>query len=196
METKASDRARVELKASGDQWEVQGYCSTFSTTPDLMGDVVAPGAFLDSLAKRTPILLWQHQIDSPLGRAIEVREDARGLWGRFSIAKTDKGRDARELVAAGLVSNFSIGFNALEHTFRADGARVLKKIDLYECSLVTLAANESAVIESYKGYGRPTRETEELLVRVEEIRRNILLRQRVEEIRREILLRQRLAGLA
>jgi HK97 family phage prohead protease len=177
MERKTSHPSTASLKAAGDAWEVSGYASTWSPTPDAVGDVVARGAFLDSLAKRKTRLLWQHQLDQPIGRELELREDSHGLWGRWSIADTATGREARELLQFGLIDSFSIGYTPVDYTFRADGARVLKSVELFEVSLVTIPANAGAVVEAWKGQGHRDRDLEWLMIKARVARARIRLRQ-------------------
>jgi HK97 family phage prohead protease len=180
MEHKDVDLGHVSLKATaGDGWEVSGYASTFSTTPDATGDVVERGAFLASLGKRKTRLLWQHDLGKPIGRELELREDGRGLWGRWSIVPTAQGREARELLAAGLIDSFSIGYTPTDYGFRADGTRILKAVELFEVSLVTIPANAGATVEDWKGHGRPAPDLEPLRLRAEVLKRKALLRQRL-----------------
>jgi hypothetical protein len=49
----------LEVKAGGLPGEFEGYGAVFGNT-DRDGDVVAKGAFVDSLKARLPALLWQH----------------------------------------------------------------------------------------------------------------------------------------
>src|SRR5688500_8037375 len=79
------DRLDLEVKFSepSEAGEFSGIASAFNEI-DLMGDQVAPGAFEKSLADhrrkgRTPLMLWSHQLDQPIGRWTEIRETAEGL---------------------------------------------------------------------------------------------------------------------
>lgn len=171
------DLAGIALKAAGDAWEVSGYASTFSTSPDTYGDVVAPGAFRASIGRRKTRLLWQHQLDQPIGRELELREDSHGLWGRWSIVPTTAGKEAHELLKVGLIDSFSIGFTTNDSEYRSDGVRVLKALELFEVSLVTIPANEGAVVEGWKGYGDRDREFERMLMKVRFAKARLRLRQ-------------------
>ncbi|WQP14292.1 HK97 family phage prohead protease [Sinorhizobium meliloti] len=62
----------LEVKASGDGL-IEGYASTFGGKPDRAGDIVAVGAFKQTLAEHaregtTPAMLWSHQIEAPIGK--------------------------------------------------------------------------------------------------------------------------------
>jgi hypothetical protein len=152
VETKALPFQLSEIKASGDGWEVAGYASTFGGDPDSYGDIVAKGAFLDSLAKRPNVrLLWQHDMGEPIGKVISLAEDDKGLFGKWSLVPTDAGTKAHKLLQADLVDSLSIGFMTEDADYRDDGVRVLKAVELVEVSIVTIPANTSALITSFKG---------------------------------------------
>lgn len=141
----------TELKAANSGWEVAGYASTFGGTPDSYGDIVAKGAFADSLLTRPNVrLLWQHNMEEPIGKVISLREDDKGLLGQWSIVPTDTGTKAHQLLQAGLVDSLSIGFMTKDAEYTADGVRLLKAVDLYEVSLVTVPANTNAIVTSFK----------------------------------------------
>ncbi|WP_375458422.1 HK97 family phage prohead protease [uncultured Enterovirga sp.] len=121
--------------------EFEGYASLFGT-PDLGGDVVLPGAFRDSLARRGPAgirMLWQHDPAEPLGRWIALSEDARGLRVRGRLnANVARAREIAALMAEGGVDGLSIGFRVVEaDRDRASGHRRLRRVDLWEISVVT-----------------------------------------------------------
>lgn len=149
LERKSIPFQLAELKARDDGgWEVSGYASTFGGEPDSYGDVVVKGAFLHSLTKRMPLLFYQH--GEPIGAATHVIEDAKGLFGRFSIVDTATGTDAYKLAKAGILTKLSIGYRTVAQDFREDGIRLLKEVDLFEVSLVAIPANEHAVITAVK----------------------------------------------
>jgi hypothetical protein len=129
----------TELKAKDSGWEVAGYASTFGGEPDSYGDVIAKGAFLTSLIKRPNVrLLWQHDMAEPIGKVVAMHEDDKGLFGQWSLVPTDTGTKAHQLLAAGLVDSLSIGFMDADSEYKDDGTRVLRAIDLFEVSLVTV----------------------------------------------------------
>jgi HK97 family phage prohead protease len=134
--------------ADGTGWEIAGLASTWWGEPDAYGDVVAPGAFAESIATRPTKFLFEHQV--PIGKQLEIRETDEGLYGRWSVVDTTHGTDAYKLAKAGVLDSLSIGYIPLEFEYRADGVRVLQKIDLLEVSAVALPANESAVITDVK----------------------------------------------
>lgn len=159
-ETKA---IAVEVKADG-QGRIEGYASRFGEM-DQGGDVVVKGAFTDSLAKgRKPKMLWQHDPAQPIGMWEEASEDETGLYVRGQILDTvEKGREARALIEAGALDGMSIGYRALDADRGADGARMLKQLELWEVSLVTFPMLQSARVDAIKAAEMSRREMERLL---------------------------------
>lgn len=141
-------RVKEVVDLAGGGWELSGYASTFGGEPDSYGDVVAKGAFLDSIAARPTKFLFEHF--EPIGKQLEIREDDHGLFGRWSIVDTRAGTDAYKLAKAGVLDSLSIGYVTVAEEFREDGIRILKKVDLFEVSAVAIPANRSAVVTDVK----------------------------------------------
>ncbi|MEN5082194.1 HK97 family phage prohead protease [Bosea sp. TWI1241] len=138
QELKALARPLTRVEADG---VFEGYASLFRVA-DLGKDVVEPGAFRDSLARRGAAgvkLLWQHDPAEPIGRWLDLREDGRGLrvLGRLSLA-VGRAREIHALMHDGAVDGLSIGFRTERaRTEPRTGLRRLEKVDLWEISLVT-----------------------------------------------------------
>lgn len=118
---------------------IQGYASLWGLA-DLNGDVVANGAFADSLKRTRPggvRMLHQHESRAVIGVWDEIVEDDRGLFVRGRIADwSAEARYAQALSRAGALDGLSIGFRAAKA--RRDGRlRVLSGVELWEVSLVT-----------------------------------------------------------
>ena len=155
---------KSELKEDGGI--VKGYASTFDRDPDAYGDVVAPGAFADSLARWKALnaegkyipLLWGHDTDDPksnIGRVIEAQEDERGLLITAEFDENnEKAQYVRKLVKEGRVYQFSFAYEIhdqasveLENGMKANE---LRKLDVFEVSLVQIPANQHATVEEIK----------------------------------------------
>ena len=141
-----------KIKAVSEDGLFSGYGSVFGVV-DSYKEVVAPGAFTESLSNRTPALLWQHRSGEPIGVYTSVKEDSVGLQVEGKLAlKTTRGAEAYELLKMEAISGLSIGFITREDNYdRVTGIRTLKKIDLWEVSLVTFPANDSARVSAVKG---------------------------------------------
>lgn len=118
-----------------------GYASLFGVQ-DLSGDVVLAGAFRRSLERRGAEgvkLLYQHDPATPLGRWLQVEEDARGLRvvGRLH-AEVAKAREVLSLMREGILDGLSIGFRTVSaRTDARSGIRRVAEVDLWEISVVT-----------------------------------------------------------
>lgn len=145
-----------EVKAVNDDGTFEGYGSVFGVV-DSYKEIVAQGAFSESLAalksqSRMPALLWQHRSGEPIGVYTEMLEDHIGLHvkGRLAL-KTARGAEAHELLRMKALSGLSIGFITREDSYdKVAGIRTLKKVDLWEVSLVTFPANDAARISAVK----------------------------------------------
>lgn len=118
---------------------VEGYASLWGVA-DLNRDVVARGAFAESLARTGAEgvrMLHQHEGRAVVGVWDRIAEDDRGLFVRGRIMDwSAEARFAAALANAGAMDGLSIGFRAVRA--RRDGAlRVLTAVDLWEISLVT-----------------------------------------------------------
>lgn len=74
-----------EIKANEETGEITGYFSTYDRKPDFYGDVIAPGAFTETIKKRKESghpfpLCWNHDLDQIIG-----------LVDPDNIEDTDKG---------------------------------------------------------------------------------------------------------
>jgi len=143
----------LETKAVGDEGQFEGYASTFGNV-DQGGDVVEPGAFIDSIVKakkdrRTIPMLWQHDQREPIGIWVDMAEDAKGLFvqGRL-ILEDPLAKRAHALLKANALGGMSIGYRyvpgATEQDEKRPGVTRLKKLDLREVSLVTMPMNIEA----------------------------------------------------
>ena len=118
---------------------ISGYASLWGVA-DLNGDVVAKGAFADSLARTGAggvRMLHQHVSRAVVGVWDRLVEDERGLWVEGRIQDwSAEARYAAALARAGALDGLSIGFRAARA--RRDGRlRVLGAVELWEVSLVT-----------------------------------------------------------
>lgn len=150
---------QVKMEGVSDQGIFTGHASVFNVV-DLDNDVVESGAFAESIAVGTAssgvLIFGQHEDrKEPLGKSLELREDAVGLYVKGQISDTTAGRDYRHLIRDGVLDQMSIGYVAQEYHIDEQGIRHLTKVDLLEISIVNYPANTEARIESYKGGTKP-----------------------------------------
>jgi len=133
---------------------VKGYGSVFNNI-DSDGDIIAKGAYKKTILENGERVkyLYQHKMDQPLGKMINLYEDDKGLMFEASIPKTQLGSDVLELIKAGVITENSVGILPLQKESCIDDNcyRKLTEVKLYEISAVTLAANDEAMILDVKG---------------------------------------------
>lgn len=142
-----------EIKSLTTDGAFAGYASVFNVV-DSQRDVMLSGAFKKTLKERTqPVqLLWQHQWESPIGIIESLFEDSRGLYIKGKLLmEVMQAREAHALLKAGVIRGLSIGYSVK----RAErdpqtGVRRLEEVELWEVSVVTLPANESAHVTVVK----------------------------------------------
>jgi len=144
--------AAISIDAEG---RFSGYASLFNRL-DSGGDMVMPGAFARSLARRRPRirLLFQHDPKEPVGIWETIAEDSRGLFvaGRL-VSGVPRAEGLRRLIENRALDGLSIGFRTIRAT-RESGHRKLWQIELFEISIVTFPMMEDArIAPSYQSTG-------------------------------------------
>lgn len=156
-----------KFDSGSEAGQVDGYASVFGIM-DRVGDIVLPGAFKASLAdwkrrKKAVPMLWQHHPDDPIGVWSDIAEDEKGLKVSGSlILDVARATEVRALAQKGAIGGLSIGFRTLDYEIdRQTGARRLKKLELWEISLVTFPALPEAQMTGVKNFN--PRELEDAL---------------------------------
>lgn len=148
--------------------EFSGYGAVFKNV-DSYRDVIVPGAFKETLEgkgrnKNGVVMLMQHGRNdaTPIGVWPELSENSKGLKVKGQLAmKTQRGAEAHELLKMKAINGLSIGWDFMRDSkgnIRKDAVdfdekkdiRYLKKIDLWEISLVAFPANQRATVTSVK----------------------------------------------
>ena len=156
----------VSVKAADDDvkdgGEITAYAATFDREPDSYGDVIAKGAFTDTLkawkeSGNSIPLLFGHRTDDPMmniGAVTDIKEDDTGL---LITAKFDPDSEiaqyTRKLVVEKRLTKMSFAYDVEDRgTIELDGmeANELRKLNLYEVSLVPIPANQHAVVVDAK----------------------------------------------
>ena len=159
LETK---EARLEFKLAGsdsDPGTLEGYCATWDG-PDRSRETIIRGAFASSLAdfKSSGFLCIEHKHAEEIGTIDDAFEDDRGLYVRARFYSTPDAQLVREKLRQklerGSRPGMSIGYFVLDDEIKA-GVRVLKDIDLFECSVVSVPCNARAHVAGVKSLGEP-----------------------------------------
>lgn len=139
------------------------YPSTFIRKPDAYGDVVAKGAFTDTIkaweeSGNTLPGLYGHRMDDPdffVAGAREMGEDEHGWWvkGEFDM-DSPKGKQVYRLVKGRRLNQLSFAYDVVEeaHVELEDGqkANELRKLRVHEFSFVPVGANQDTSVVAVK----------------------------------------------
>ena len=156
IEIKSINDANFRLRSVDEKGLFSGYASIFDTQ-DEQNDIVLPGAFRASLEEfdrrgKWPKMLWQHNLQEPIGRWLFIEEDAKGLYVEGQLLlDIQKAKEAYALMKAGAVDGLSIGFQVIKARREAkSGIRYIQQVRLIEISVVTYAANHEARVTRVK----------------------------------------------
>lgn len=158
-------QTQVQVKASddGDEGVFEAYASTFTREPDSYGDVVAKGAFAETLSEwkesgNVLPVLFGHNMSDPdynIGSVIEAKEDDRGLLvtGQLDL-DNPKAAQVYRLIKGKRINQMSFAFDVLDEgqVELEDGrkANELRNLKIYEVSIVPIGANQDAEILAVK----------------------------------------------
>lgn len=143
----------IEIKRLSER-QFEGYGAVFGNV-DAGNDLIIRGAFAQTLADHKvrgtmPLMFWAHDPSSVPGKWDEVREDEKGLYVKGTFANTQLGNESRELMMMKAVRGLSIGYRTIDREYNDDGVRILKAVDLWEVSIVSLAMNPLAEVTRSK----------------------------------------------
>ena len=135
---------------------IDGYFSVFDSIYEICPgatESIAPTAFDDTLSKDIRALI-NHESRLVLGRTkagtLTLKVDSRGLWGEIKINPKDQdAMNLYERVKRRDVDQCSFGFNILDEEYETNGEKVhwtIKKVELYEVSVVTFPAYENTSV--------------------------------------------------
>lgn len=151
----------MQLKAD-EAGKISGFFSTYEKTPDSYGDIIEPGAFTKTIEKRKETghpfpLCWNHDFSSVIGVVDTIEEKEVGPYIEASFLDTALAQDVRKMVQSGAVYQFSFAYDVLSwREPTADEKKmgvqnVLQEVEVFEISVVTVPANQNAVVTDIKG---------------------------------------------
>lgn len=143
QETKKEDDGRLTIT---------GYGAYFNNV-DSYGDIIERGAFSKTLIERKGRIAfcYQHDIWNPIGKIEEIYEDDKGL--KVVVKLSAANDDIQTKVKEGILKEMSIGYRTINSRSEVQNGievNLLSEIKLIEISLVTVAANPLAVVETMK----------------------------------------------
>lgn len=169
------------LKAA-DNGTIAGYFSTYEKTPDSYGDIIESGAFTKTIEKRKESghpfpLCFNHDFDKIIGVVDSVEEKENGPFIEAHFLDTELAQDVRKFVQSGAVYQFSFAYDVLkarepnEEEKKNGVTNVLQEVEVFEVSVVTVPANQNAVVTDVKSVepetksGRRNRKSDEEIIK-------------------------------
>lgn len=155
-----STQPKFETREADGEMYISGYFAVFNSEYEMWTGAVesiADTAFDGALADDIRCLI-DHETRLVLGRnkngTLTLKVDARGLWGEVRINPNDQDAvNLYERVKRGDVDQCSFGFDILDEEFEDRGDSVkwtIKKVKLYEVSVVTFPAYEETSVSARK----------------------------------------------
>ena len=148
--------SKFVVKDSNDEsMIIKGYASVFGNLDSDM-DVIHKGSFNRTIKAWGPEgkdrikLVAQHDISRPVARITELKEDSNGLYMEAKFGTHRDGQDYYKMAAEGIINEFSVGFVPVQKEENEKGGYDITEIKLYEVSMVTVAANDEAVVTEVK----------------------------------------------
>lgn len=133
--------------------ELTGYASTWQLDRD--GEMILPGAYeksIEAYLDQNPIVLYQHNMDWPLGNVKSAIEDDNGLFVTVVIPQPPDGaadwhKTAFALIKGGVLRTFSVG-GYFWREFTDSGMILIREVELLELSVVSIPANAGSIFEA------------------------------------------------
>ena len=166
------DVVEPHIMGNKDEFSV-GIITTIDVDSD--GDVILPLGVDTSRYEKNPVVLFQHNLNMPIGFAEEINITEDKIVAKTRYGSTEEAKKIHQLLKDKVLRTHSIGFVALESVIRGTKDfeiilnelkskfpnkfdeetsqrvdRVVTKSLLLEYSIVTIPANEEAVINEIK----------------------------------------------
>ncbi len=159
MENKSNEKhlhLQVKQETLTEEGTFTGYASIFGNK-DSYNDIVQKGAFTNSLRDRKVKLLWQHCPNKPIGKFTKIYEDDKGLFVEGQLfLDIQLAQEAYSLLKNDGIDGISIGYRNIKTEYDEENdIRYLKEVELYEASIVTFPANETATVMDVKKEEKP-----------------------------------------
>ena len=157
----------IEIRADAEHPGFSGYAARFNSV-DSHGSAFTRSAFRKTLRERGDRIkvLFNHDPDKVIGKATELRADAKGLYFNARIAEeTTWGKEVMTLIRADILDGMSFGFRSIRERpglttdnldlsahrgAKPEEVRVIEEVRLKELSVASFPSNESSLIDSYR----------------------------------------------
>lgn len=130
----------------GDGRTVEGLAVPFGRKQRIDSTLVeqfARGAFNHQLGAPNRVRFSREHLTyggALIGKAVELRDDAAGLWGAWRVSATPAGDETLTLLEDGVLDELSVGFQERQNRRLEDGTIERVKANLVEVSVVLRGA--------------------------------------------------------
>jgi HK97 family phage prohead protease len=135
----------LEVRSSakgGDGRTIEGIAVPYNRPQRISPQLIeqfARGAFDHQTTAPNRVFFSRGHMDEGgvlIGKAIELRDDAAGLWGAWRVSATPTGEETLTLVKDGVLDELSVGFQTRQDRREPDGTITRVKANLVEVSVV------------------------------------------------------------
>jgi HK97 family phage prohead protease len=121
---------------------------------DRGGDIIPKSAWNVENFKKNSIILFNHDKNFPIGKAVTIEARDEGLYVKAKISgSADPGISRiRDLIKEGVLNAFSVGFDSSDEVKSADGYNEIKAAELFEISVVSIPMNQDSLFSTTKFY--------------------------------------------
>lgn len=166
----------------GDGRTLEGYAAVFNKTARIASwggdfdEVILPGAFARSLAKRTPVMQFEHGRDArvgavPIGAIEDIHEDTQGLYVRARLFDNPVIEPVRQAIESKAINGMSFRFQVTDDgdnwTKRKGDVdlRQITETDTSECGPVVFPAYDATTVSVRSMLAGLDEETRQALIR-------------------------------
>lgn len=131
---------------------------------DRGGDLIPKSAWQLGNFQKNAIILFNHDKNKPIGKAVavEARDDGLYVKAKISGSADPEISKIRDLIKEGVLNAFSVGFDSLDEAKSADGHNEIRGAELFEISVVSLPMNQDSLFSLAKQYDLDTVKTKAL----------------------------------
>jgi HK97 family phage prohead protease/HK97 family phage major capsid protein len=145
---------KAESSKGSEGLNIAGYANT--TDKDRQGDVVLASAWAKGIDnyRTNPVLLFQHNANTPIGRVNKIRVDHKGLYVDATISSAaEKNHGIQTLVRDGALKSFSVGFRVKDQNLDQNSeTSIITELELLEISVVSIPANQTSLFSVRKSF--------------------------------------------
>jgi HK97 family phage prohead protease len=144
----------------GDGFTLEGYGAVFDSPTRIdswegkFDEIVARGAFENTLKDRKPVVQFDHGRDVatgsvPIGAIEDIHEDSHGLFVRARLHDNDRVEPIRQAIASGAIDGMSFRFRVTRDEWDESGdipVRTIRDVQLFEVGPVVFAAYDATSV--------------------------------------------------